>query len=308
MAKDYYEILGANKNASEAEIKRAYKRLAKKHHPDVDKTDGADERFKEINEAYQVLSDSKKRAAYDQFGHAAFSQDAGFGGMGAQSGRWGPFTYTYTTTGVPFDFDFGDFSDPFNIFEQVFGFRGFGRRPRRGHNLYYSVTIDFMDAVCGLTQEVVLNGKKLKVKIPSGIRDGAEIKFRGEGEEGPQGLPSGDLYLTIRIKPHPTFTRIGDDIYILKEISFVQAALGDTIEIETPRVRSGQAGLDYEFIKLKIPAGTQSGTQFRLRGKGVPHLRGRGRGDQYVRVRVNVPKKLSREQKRLLKEFQNLGG
>ncbi len=306
MATDYYEVLGVNRNASKEEIKRAYKRLAKKHHPDVDKTDGADERFKEINEAYQVLSDSKKKAAYDQFGSAAFEPGMGFGGAQAQTGQWGPFTYTYTTTGAPFDFDFGDFSDPFNIFEQVFGFRGFGRRPRRGRNLYYSVTIDFMDAIRGLTQEVVLNGKKLKVKIPAGIRDGAEIKFRGEGEAGPQGTSPGDLYLTVRIQPHPTFTRIGDDIYVLKEISFVQAALGDTIEVETPRVRSGQAGLDYEFIKLKIPPGTQSGTQFRLRGKGVPHLRGRGKGDQYVRVRVNVPKKLSRQQKKLLEEFQGL--
>lgn len=233
MAKDYYEVLGINKASSAAEIKKAYKSLAKKHHPDVDKSAGANEKFKEINEAYQVLSNSEKKAAYDQFGHAAFSQGAGPGGAGAQSGGWGPFTYTYTTTGGPSASDFGDFSDPFSIFEQVFGSRGFGRQPRKGRNLYYSLTIDFMDAVRGLTQEVSLNGKRLKVKIPVGIRDGAEIKFRGEGEAGPQGLPPGDLYLTIRIRPHLTFTRIGDDIYVLKEINFVQAALGDTIEVET---------------------------------------------------------------------------
>ncbi len=301
MAKDYYEILGVSKGAPKDEVKKAYKRLAKKHHPDVDKSAGANERFKEINEAYQVLSDSKKRAAYDQFGSAAFDQTQGFGGFGGrpsagseQAGRWGPFAYTYTTSGGAPDFDFGDFSDPFSIFEQVFGSRGFGRQPRRGRNLYYSLTIDFMDAVRGLTQEVSLNGKRLKVKIPSGIRDGAEIKFRGEGEEGPRGLPPGDLFLTVRIRPHPTFARVGDDIYILKDISFGEAALGDTIEVETVE----------KPVKLKIPAGTQSGTQFRLRGKGVPHIRGRGRGDQYVRVRVNIPQKLSREQKRLLKEFQ----
>lgn len=285
MAKDYYEVLGIKKGASAAEIKKAYKQLAKKHHPDVDKSANANEKFKEINEAYQVLSNSEKKAAYDQFGHPP-------PGAG-QAGRWGPFTYTYTGGGVG---DFGDFSDPFSIFEQVFGSRGFGRQPRRGRNLRYSIAIDFMDAVRGLTQEVRLNGKKLKIKIPAGIRDGAEIKFRGEGEAGPRGLPPGDLYLTIRIRPHPTFTRVGDDIYILEEISFVQAALGNTIEVETVE----------KPVKLKIPAGTQSGTQFRLRGKGVPHLRGRGKGDQYVRVRVNIPKKLSREQRRLLKEFQNL--
>ena len=297
MAKDYYEVLGINKGVSAAEVKKAYKRLAKKHHPDVDKSAGANEKFKEINEAYQVLSDSKKKAAYDQFGHAAFGQGQGFGGFGgagAQSARWGPFTYTYTTAGgAP---GFGDFSDPFSIFEQVFGSRGFGRQPRKGRNLRYSIVINFMEAIKGLTQEVSLNGKKLKVKIPAGIRDGAEIKFSGEGEKGPRGLPSGDLYLMIRVRPHPTFTRIDDDIYILKEISFVQAALGDTVEVATVE----------KPVKLKIPAGTQSGTQFRLRGKGVPHLRGRGKGDQYVRVRVNIPKKLSRKQKKLLEEFQEL--
>jgi len=285
MAKDYYEVLGVNKTASKDELKKAYKRLAKKHHPDVDKSAGANERFKEINEAYQVLSNSEKKAAYDQFGHPS----AGAG----QAGRWGPFTYAYTSDGGA-PGDFGDFSDPFSIFEQVFGSRGFGRQPRKGRNLRYSIIINFMDAIKGLTQEVALNGKKLKVKIPAGIRDGAEIKFSGEGEAGPRGLPPGDLYLTIRIQPHPTFTRVGDDIYILKEISFVQAALGDTIEVGTVE----------ESVKLKIPAGTQSGTQFRLRGKGVPHLRGRGKGDQYVRVQVNIPKKLSRKQKKLLEEFQ----
>ena len=293
MAKDYYEVLGINKASSAAEIKKAYKQLAKKHHPDVDKSAGANEKFKEINEAYQVLSDSQKKATYDQVGHAG-RPSAGAGQTG--QGGWGPFTYTYTATGGPSASDFGDFSDPFSIFEQVFGSRGFGRQPRKGRNLRYSIIIDFMDAVRGLTQEVSLNGKNLKVKVPSGIRDGAEIKFRGEGEEGPRGLPPGDLYLTIRIRPHPTFTRIGDDIYILKEISFVQAALGDTIEVETVGGK----------VKLKIPAGTQSGTQFRLRGKGVLPLRGRGKGDQYVRVQVKIPKKLSRAQKKLLQELREL--
>jgi len=299
MAKDYYVVLGGNKSASAAEIKKAYKQLAKKHHPDVDKSAGANEKFKEINEAYQVLSNSEKKATYDQFGHAGHPS-AGAGQAG--QGGWGPFTYSYTGGGSP---DLGDFSDPFSIFEQVFGSRGFGRQPRKGRNLRYSLIIGFMDAIKGLTQEVALNGKKLKVKIPSGIRDGAEIKFSGEGEKGPKGLPPGDLYLMIRIRPHLDFTRIDDDIYILQEISFTKAALGDTIEVETvdPSTSSGQGA-----VKLKVPAGTRPGTQFRLRGKGVPRLNGRGRGDQYVRVQVKIPKKLSREQKRLLKEFQNLEG
>ena len=303
MPRDYYEVLGIKKGASAAEIKKAYKQLAKKHHPDVDKSAEANEKFKEINEAYQVLSNAEKKAAYDQVGHAAFKQGAGFGGRpsaGAGQGGWGPFTYSYTGGGSP---DLGDFSDPFSIFEQVFGSRGFGRQPRKGRNLRYSIIIDFMDAIKGLTQEVSLNGKKLKVKIPSGIRDGAEIKFGGEGEAGPQGLPPGDLYLLIRIRPHPAFTRIDDDIYILQEISFTQAALGETIEVETvdPSSSSGQGA-----VKLKIPVGTQSGTQFRLRGKGVSRLNGRGRGDQYVRVQVTIPKKLSRAQKKLLRELQDL--
>ncbi len=293
MAKDYYEVLEVKKGAAAAEIKKAYKGLAKKHHPDVDKSAGANEKFKEINEAYQVLSNSEKKVAYDQFGHAG-RPSAGAGQAG--QGGWGPFTYSYTSGGGPGASDFGDFSDPFSIFEQVFGSRGFGRQPRKGRNLRYSLIIDFMDAVQGLTQEVALNGKKLKVKIPSGIRDGAEIKFSGEGEKGPQGLPPGDLYLLIRIRPHPIFTRIDDDVYILQEISFTKATLGDTIEVETVEGK----------VKLKIPAGTQSGTQFRLRGKGVPYLRGRGRGDQYVRVQVKIPKKLSRKQKKLLEELREL--
>lgn len=300
MAKDYYETLGVGKNAPKDEIKKAYKRLAKKHHPDVDKSAGADERFKEINEAYQILSDPQKKAAYDQFGHGAFDPSAGsgFGGFGGQArtGQWGPFTYTYTTGGAPFDFDFGEFSDPFDIFEEVFGFRGFRGQPRRGRNLYYTLTVDFMDAIKGLTQEVKLNGKKLKIKVPAGIRDGGQLKFTGEGEPGPEGTPPGDLYLTIRIQSHPIFTRLGDDIYVIKEISFVQAALGDTVEV--PAVDKP--------VKLKIPVGTQPGTEFRLRGKGVPHLRGRGRGDQYVRVLVRIPEKLSREQKDILEQLRDL--
>jgi DnaJ-class molecular chaperone len=308
MAKrDFYEVLGISKNATKDEIKKAYKRLAKKHHPDVDKSAGAEQKFKEINEAYQILSDPQKKAAYDRLGHAAFDPSAGsgFGGRAgqSQSGQWGPFTYTYTSTGGGEPFDFGGYADPFDIFEEVFGFRGFGGRARRGRDLHYSITIEFIDAVKGLEQEIKIGSRRLKIKIPQGIRDGARLKFAGEGEPGPQGTPPGDLFLTVRIQPHPVFQRIGDDIIVGAEISFVQAALGDTIQVPAidPSSRDGQT-----WVKLKIPAGTQPGTSFRLRGKGVPHRRGWGRGDAYVRVKVKIPQKLSRKQKSLLEEFRNL--
>lgn len=311
--KDFYEILGVSRNATQDEIKKAYKKLAKENHPDVNKSGDAETRFKEINEAYQVLSDSQKRAAYDRFGHGAFDQSAGpqgFGGFGGfgqgqqRSGQWGPFTYTYTTSGEPGGFDFGDFADPFDIFEEVFGFRGFGGRAPRGRDLHYSITVEFMDAIKGLEQTVSLGGKKIKIKIPQGIRDGARLKFAGEGEAGPEGTPPGDLYLTVRIQPHPIFKRLGDDIVVEAEISFTQAALGDTIEVPAidPSSPNGQTR-----VKLKIPAGTQSGTSFRLKGKGVPRLRGWGRGDEYVKVNVKIPEKLSRSQKKILEEFQRAG-
>lgn len=299
-SRDYYDILGISKNASEEEIKKAYRRLAREHHPDVAKDKKvAEEKFKEINEAYQVLSDSKKRQAYDQFGKAAFQQGAGFQGgpFGGrtQAGQWGPFTYTYTTQARPDFSDFADFGDPFDIFEQVFGFRGFGgqRQPRKGRNLYYQMEIDFMDSVKGLTREISINGRKLKVKIPAGIRDGSEIRFEKEGER-PKDLVPGDLFLTIRVHPHHKFIRQNDDIFSIEKISFVQAILGDVIQVDTVNGK----------VKLKIPSGTQPGTQFRIHSKGMPHLRRSGRGDHYVRVLVEIPKRITREQKKMLEKWE----
>ncbi|OGM14137.1 hypothetical protein A3D84_03505 [Candidatus Woesebacteria bacterium RIFCSPHIGHO2_02_FULL_42_20] len=284
---DYYNILGVSKGASADELKKAYRKQALEWHPDRHKDDkeAAEKRFKEINEAYQVLSDPKKKQAYDQFGHQAFTQGGGFGGGSpfGQAGQYGPFTYTYTTNGGggnPFaSFDFGD---PFDIFEQFFGggspFRRARAKPR------YSISVDFEDAVKGVAKEVQIEGKKRKIKIPAGVDDGSRIEFD-------------DFILSINVRPDPRFERDGADIYFRESIGFTTAALGGEIEVPT---------VD-DTVKLRIRPGTNSGTMIRLRGKGMPHLRGGGRGDQYVRISVTVPEKLSREQKNLLEELREEG-
>ncbi len=286
---DYYDILGVSKGASADEIKKAYRKQALEWHPDKhkDNKEAAEKRFKEINEAYQALSDADKRSAYDQFGHAAFSPGGMPGGFGAaggpstQTGRYGPFTYTYTNTGGgPFaGFDFGD---PFEIFEQFFGgatsFRRAARVPR------YSITIDFMEAIKGVEKEVNIGGKKRKIKIPAGVDEGLRIRF-------------GDFILSVNVRPHEIFDRDGSDIFVKTTIPFSLAALGGTIEVPT---------IDGE-VKVRIRPGTQSGIMIRLRGKGAPRLRGRGKGDEYVRVLVAVPKKLDRKQKRIIEAAKKEG-
>ena len=306
--RDYYEILGLSKGASEEDLKKAYRNLARKHHPDVDKSPGAEARFKEINEAYQILSDPQKKAAYDRFGHAAFQPGgaASGGGFnpfgGAQGGQWGPFSYTYSTGGPGGSEGFGegsDFADPFDIFESVFGFRGFGgREPQRGRDVSYVMDVDFMEAVGGSERTVNVDGKTLHVKIPQGARTGTRIKFAGEGEPGRgrdgKNLPNGDLFITLRVGAHPEFTREGDDVFSEILISYPQAVLGDKIDVTTVQGN----------VKLSIPSGTQSGTAFRIRGKGVKS--NRGTGDHYVRVTISIPKKLSKREKELLEELRDL--
>jgi len=275
--RDYYDVLGVSRNASLEEIKKAYRKLALEWHPDRNKSPEAEERFKEINEAYEVLSDPEKRAAYDQFGHAAFTP----GGMG---GFEGPFTYTYTTFGnSPFEgfgFDFEGFSDPFEIFEQFFGgspFREKRQIPR------YGLTLTFLEAAKGCEKEIIVEGKKRKIRIPPGVEDGTRIKFS-------------DFYVTIDVKPDKIFQREGDDIFVNQEISLGTAILGGVIEVPT---------IDGP-VKLRIRPGTQPGTLVRLRGRGIKHLHSYGRGDQYVRLLVKIPEKLTPRQKELIREFEKL--
>lgn len=348
--KDFYELLGVNKGASEADLKKAYRKLAKEHHPDVNQGNkDAEHKFKEINEAYEVLSDSQKRARYDQFGHAG-NDGGGFGGGGFED----------------MDFGFGD------IFESFFG-GGFGGRggrnkkgPRKGADIKIAAEITFEEAAFGVEKEVSINrlevcstckgsgakegtspttckhcngagqvqvkqntpfgqfvnvkncdichgdgkintnpcqqcsgqGKnkktvKLSFKIPAGIDDGQTISLRGEGDPGIYGGPSGDLYVSIRVKQHNIFLREGTDVHCTIPITFVQATLGADIEIPTLHGRE----------KFNIPEGTQSNTVFKMRGKGIPYIRGNGKGDQYCKIIIDIPKKLNDKQKELLKEF-----
>lgn len=290
--KDYYQVLGVSKNSSADEIKRAYRKLALQYHPDRNKGKEAEEKFKEVTRAYEILSDSQKKQAYDQFGHAAFEQASPFGGgaggpFGAgqggfgqqQSGRYGPFSYTYSTGGDGAEFDFGGFSDPFEIFEQFFGGGSpFGQRQRRQ---VYSLTIDFMDAVHGAQKTVTVNGKTQSIKIPAGVDDGSRIRF-------------GDYDVVLSVRPDRRFKREGYDIVSGHELSFVEAILGTQVDIET---------IDGK-VNLRIPSGTQPDTVMRLQGRGVPHIRGGGRGDHYVRIKVVIPKHITKSQRELLEQFE----
>lgn len=286
--KDYYQTLGVTKSASADEIKKAYRKLALQYHPDRNKGKDAEAKFKEVTKAYEVLSDPQKKQTYDQFGHAAFegASAGGFGGPGqgpfGGGFRQGPFSYTYSTGGDGgAGFDFGGFNDPFEIFEQFFGGASpFGRQRRQA----YSLTIDFLEAVQGTTKKVTINGRSQTIKIPAGVDEGSRIRF-------------GDYDIVVSVTPDKRFQREGFDIIGDKEISFAQASLGGEVNIET---------IDGD-LKLRIPSGTQPGTAIRLRGKGVPHLHGSGRGDHYVRIKVTVPKHLTRRQKELLEEFKSEG-
>ncbi len=293
--KDFYQLLGVSKNASQEEVKRAYRKLALQYHPDKNKTGGAESKFKEINHAYEVLGDPKKRVQYDQFGSQVFEGGAGTGGPfgGGQSpfggqGRQGPFTYTYSTEG-PFgsaqgengaNFDFGGFTDPFEIFEQFFGGGApFGRRKPT-----YSLQIGFMEAIKGVAKKVVIDGKSRSIKIPSGVDSNSRIRFD-------------DFDIIVSVRPDQRFVRQGYDIITEEEISMIQATLGAVIDIETVE------GL----VKLKIPEGTQPNALIRLSRRGVPNIGGKGKGDHYVKIKVSIPKKLTRAQKALLGDFEKEG-
>jgi len=353
--RDYYEVLGLSKGASDDEIKKAYRSLAKKYHPDLHPGDKeAEARFKEVSEAYEVLSDENKRAQYDQFGHAAFEQGAGgYGGYGGFGG-------------------FGDMGDIGSIFESFFG-GGFGgataqsrNAPRKGGNISRSITISFEEAAFGCKKQLdvvmiencpecggsgakkgtspetcsechgtgqvryqqrtpfgtmasmrtcskcggagriirtpcpncggtgrIKRNRSIEVTIPAGVDDGHTRILRGLGDSGINGGPSGDLLLNIHVRPHPIFERSGADVMCEFPVTFAQAALGAKLEVPT---------IDGK-VEYSIPEGTQSHTVFRLKGRGIPRLDSRGRGDQYVRVIVETPKHLSDRQKQLLREL-----
>lgn len=356
MAKrDYYEILGVSRDADAEDIKKAYRKLAVKHHPDKnpgDKT--AEEKFKEIGEAYEVLNDPQKRAAYNQHGHAAFDRRAGGGGFARSGG----------------------FHDPFDIFREVFGggsmfedLFGGGRsdpsQPQRGDDLRYDMEITFNEAAHGCEKEISVNKpercdvcqgsgaeagshtktcptcggrgqvissrgifsiaqtcphcqgagrviekpcrtcrgtgrrevtSKIKLRIPAGVDSGSRLRSAGNGEAGMRGGPNGDLYVVLHVKPHDIFQRDGDDLLCEVPVSFVQAALGAEIEIPT---LEGKA-------EIRIPPGTQPGTMFRLKGRGVKNVQGYGHGDLHVRVTIEVPTHMSSAQKAKLMEFAEL--
>ena len=361
--RDYYEVLGVDKSASQDDIKKAYRKLAMQYHPDRNPGDkSAEEKFKEINEAYEVLGDEDKRAKYDQFGHAAFDQTAG--GYGYGGGGFSGFS----------GFSGGDYADIFSDIFDMFGGGASGfassssarKGPARGSSLRVNLSISFEEAAfgcekkftitrkekctecggtgakkgsspkkcpdcggtgrvtmtqrtilgmtqtvrecpkCGGTGEVIddpctkcggtgLESVKrtLTVKIPAGIFDGGILPLRGEGNAGMRGGPNGDINIVVSVKPHDYFVRDGNDVLLDTPISFVDAALGCELKVPT---------LD-GTVKLKIPEGTQTGTVFKLKGKGIQNVNGYGKGDQYVTVNVEIPKKLSLKQKALLKEF-----
>lgn len=313
MNKDYYEILGVSKSATDAEIKSAYRKKAREHHPDVAKNkEEAEKKFKEINEAYQVLSDKNKRAQYDQFGSSAFNQ-GGPSGAGAGGNPFGGgfnqsgYTYTWSNASGGQN-PFGEGVDPFDIFEEVFGFRGFGgrnRQPQKGKNLYYELLISFVDSIKGTTKKIRVGKEEFDVKIPAGVNTGTELKITGKGGEAPsKDLPRGDLFLSLRVQEVPDFERHGSDIYSLERIKLTDAVLGAKVKVKTIDPDSKDA---FGSVTLKVPAGTASGTVFRVRGSGVPKLRNGGRGDHYVKVEINIPDKLSKKQKDLLDQLSKEG-
>lgn len=293
--RDFYEVLGVANSASEKDIKKAYKKLAMKFHPDKNPDDpSAAEKFKEVKAAYEVLTDKEKRAAYDQFGHSAFD-NPGMGG--GQRGGFGGAGY-------------GDFDDIFggafgDMFSHARGGRGgfgsrYSTRPQKGEDLQYTMEIDLEDAIKGASRVIdlpVFEGntqvnKKLNIKIPAGIEDTGRIRLSGKGHPGVNGGPQGDVYIQMNIRPHPRLTREGNDLHCKATTDFVTAALGGNVEVN---MLEGA-------INLKIPEGTQSGRKFRLKGKGVTDRKG-NTGDFIVQLHIETPQNLSERQKELLAEF-----
>jgi len=319
--KDYYKVLGVDKNSTPDAIKKAYRQLALKYHPDRNKGDKeAEERFKEINEAYAVLSDQEKRRQYDMFGAEGFRQrysqedifrgfdigdifkDMGFGTsdifsvlFGGGGGKRRGVRYT-TYTGP-----FGQYSSGGGGPDYADYFARGGGGPPQGRDTVTDLTITLEEAATGTEKlmSIQRDGRieKIAVKIPPGIDTGKKLRIAGKGERGAGGGPAGHLYVRIQVQKHPHFRREGDDIYIDREVSFSEAALGTSIEVPT---LNGSK-------KVKIPAGTSGNTKLRLKGEGVPHLKGKGKGDAYVRIFIKIPKKLTAKQKELVEGLAKEG-
>ncbi len=293
MPKDYYDILGVKRDASEKDIKQAFRRLAKKYHPDANRDDpNAEARFKEINEAYEVLSDKEKRSTYDRFGTVNPQQ-----AWGNAAGGQGPFTYS--TSNV----DMGDLSD---LFSSIFGgrsrtgtrgadpFGGFSTRSD-GSDIEQEVAISLREAYEGTTRLITKGDRTVRVNIPAGATNGTRVRLAGEGEPGYNGGRPGDLYLIVRVEPDPQFQRDGDDLTVDVKVDMFTAMLGGEAEVPT----FGRP------LKLKIPAGTQSGRKFRLSGKGMPALRQKDKhGDLYARIVITVPERLTDEQRELVERLR----
>jgi len=312
--KDYYKILGVEKTANAEAIKKAYRRLARKYHPDVNKGKGSAERFKEINEAYEVLGDPGKRKRYDALGadwQRYAQQDfrpgaPDFGGFQVHFGRGGDLSD-----------DLGGFSDFFRTFFGDLGvsagpfggsrggrvsdlFGGMGAGSQRGQDVESPMEVSLEEAYSGTRRVIELQTdqgrRRLEVKIPPGVRDGSKVRVAGEGSGGPGGGPRGDLYLMVKIRPHPLYERKGDDLHIEIPVSVMEAALGGEIEVPTLRGK----------VSMKVPPETSGGKTFRLSGYGMPHVKGGGAGDQYVRVRVVLPSGLSEAERKLFEELKQL--
>jgi DnaJ-class molecular chaperone len=303
MAKrDPYSVLGVSRAASEAELKRAYRKLARQYHPDMNgNSKVAEVRFKEISEAYEILSDQEKRQRYDMYGHEGVNAD--FGGFGSSTGR-NPFE------GVRFgnrgySFNFGNFSgntgqgffeDVFSEFQRAGGGRG-ARRPsaQPGKDIEYNLTVDFLQAYQGMAAELSILDRRIDVRIPAGVDNGSKVRVAGQGAPGLRGGRPGDLYLNIRVTPHEYFRREAHDIHLTVPITFGEAVLGARVELPGPEGR----------LALKIPAGTQSGTNFRFKGKGFPDLKGtKSRGDFFVTVQIAVPDTIDSASRDLVAEFE----
>lgn len=292
MNKEFYDRLGVSPDASADDLKKAYRQLSKKYHPDINKEPGAEEKYKEIQEAYETLGDPQKRQMYDQFG----STDGQTGGNPFGGGGGG-----FSSGGFSFEGGFGDLGD---IFSQMFG-GGFDQnRPRQGEDLQYRMKLSFEEAIEGKTTTIkykrpLENGSEedheVEVKVPAGVDDGQRMRLDEQGAQGKNGGPFGDLFVIFSVeqKSKNGLVRDGADIWFEQDLTFKQAALGDTIQVPTI---TGE-------VDLNIPAGTQPGTDFRLKGKGAPNLRRGNNGDQFVKVNVVVPKRMNKKQKEALENF-----